>query len=91
MAAQVQVCAIKIEFYYYSYFSTLFFRKLLPLFVLPKKQRTAGSSHWQARRAAPKRRQVGKAAALAWLPALLLLLSLGCGLPAVARFACSMA
>ena len=83
MAAQVRFCPIKIEFYYYSYFYIIFCRKLLPLFVLPKKQRTAGSSHWQARRAAPKRRQVGKAAALPWLPALLLLLSLSCGLPVV--------
>ena len=76
MAAQVPVSGIKIYI--------IFCRKLLPLFVLPKKQRTAGSSRWQARRAAPKRRQVGKAAALPWLPALLLLLSLGCRLPVVA-------
>jgi len=38
-----------------------------------------------------KQRQAVEAAALSWLPALLLLLSLGCGLPAVARLGCSAA
>ena len=44
------------------------YRKLLPLFVLPKKQRTAGSSRWQARRAAPKAAAGGRGSC----PALLL-------------------
>ena len=84
MAAQVPVSGIKIEFYYYSYFYIIFCRKLLPLFVLPKKQRTAGSSPLAGPSCCPKSsgrrpRQLPCLGCLLFL----LLLSLSCGLPVV--------
>ena len=84
MAAQVQVSEIKIEFYYYSYFSTLFFVGSCFRFLSCRKSNLPQATRTGRPVALPqKQRQV---ICRVWLPcsfAALLLLSLGCRLPVV--------
>ena len=84
MAAQVPVSGIKIEFYYYSYFSTLFFVGSCFRFLSCRKSNLPQATRTGRPVALPqKQRQV---ICRVWLPcsfAALLLLSLGCRLPVV--------